>query len=351
MNINLGILGFGGMGNWHANNASEIEGINVLSVHDIDKSRLEDAKKAGYKSYEDRKKFLLDPDINFVLVSVPNHLHKDYCIEALRAGKNVICEKPVTMSVADFDEVIKVSQEENQLFTVHHNRRWDKDYLTMKATVENNLIGKIYSIESKVYGNNGKMYGWRTKPEFGGGLLYDWGVHLLDQFTFMYPYKKIISVFAQKFSVINPDVEDLFKIELLLKDGPSVHIQVGTFSLLKQPRFYAYGDKGTMMIDDFSISSGCIKILNHRIDDMGKVIINTSAGPSRTMAPQPDECYSFIDFPEVEGDKIGFYKNLIQAINGTEDLVVTPSSVRRTMLTLEAAFESAKTHQSVTTNI
>lgn len=351
MDIKLGILGFGGMGNWHANNASEVEGISIISVHDIDRSRLEDAEKAGYKSFKKRKEFLADPDINFVLVSVPNYLHKEYCIAALKAGKNVICEKPVTMNVSDFDEVMEAAQQENKLFTVHHNRRWDKDYLIMKKVVEDNLIGKTYSIESKVYGNNGKMYGWRRKHEFGGGLLPDWGVHLLDQFTFMFPDKKIKSVFAQTFSVINPEVEDLFKIELMFEGGPSVHIQVGTFSLVKQPRFYAYGDKGTMIIDDFSATSGCIKILNHRIDDMGKVIINTSAGPSRTMAPQPDECYSLLDFPEVEGDKIGFYKNLIRSLNKKEDLVVTPETVRRTMLALEAANQSAETKKSVSVNI
>ena len=69
MDINLGILGFGGMGNWHANNATEIKEINVISVHDIDESRLNDAKKAGYKPFEKRAKFLADPEINFVLTA------------------------------------------------------------------------------------------------------------------------------------------------------------------------------------------------------------------------------------------------------------------------------------------
>ncbi|MCK5129607.1 MAG: Gfo/Idh/MocA family oxidoreductase, partial [Clostridiales bacterium] len=307
MTIKMGILGFGGMGNWHANNAPKIEGVEIISVHDIDEKRLDDAKKKGLKSFENRSDFLADDDINFVLIATPNHLHKDYAIEALKAGKNVMCEKPVTLSVSELDEIIEVSKKEGKLFTVHHNRRWDKDYRVMRKVIESNIIGKVHSIESKVHGNNGQIYGWRQKPEYGGGMVLDWGVHLLDHFTFMYPNNKIISVYAQTFSIINPCVDDLFKVELRFEDGLSVHVQVGTFGLIKQPRFIAYGDLGTMIINDFSGEKGEIKLLSHHINEMGKVIIDTPAGPTRTMAPQPEEYYKELNLPEVVNDLSELY--------------------------------------------
>lgn len=347
MTIKMGILGFGGMGNWHANNAPKVPGVEMVSVHDIDKERLEDGRKRGFKAFESRQEFLADEDINFVLIATPNHVHKNFAIEALRAGKNVMCEKPVTLSVAELDEIITVAEETGKLFTVHQNRRWDRDYLVMRQVIEGNMIGKVYSIESRVYGNNGQIYGWRTKPEFGGGMVLDWGVHLLDHFTFMFPDKKIVSVYTQLHSVINPEVDDLFKVELRFEDGLSAHVEVGTFGLLKLPRWYAYGDLGTMIIDDFSGEEGQIRVLKHRIDDMGKVIIDTPAGPTRTMAPQPEECFQMVGLPKATEDWTSLYKNLVATLRGEEALIVTPQTVRRTMLLIEAVFQSAETGRSV----
>ncbi len=351
MTIKLGILGFGGMGNWHANNAPKIDGIEIVSVHDIDSKRLDDAKCKGLKAYENRSDFLADKDINFVLIATPNHVHKDYAVEALKAGKNVMCEKPVTLNVCDLDEIIDTANKTGKLFTVHHNRRWDKDYCVMRRVIQEKMIGRVYSIESRVFGNNGQIYGWRTKPEFGGGMLLDWGVHLLDQFTFMYPNIKIVSVYAQLFSLINPEVDDLFKVELRFEDGLSIHVQVGTFGLIKQPRFIAYGDLGTMVIDDFSGKNGKIKVLKHRLDDMGRVILDTPAGPTRTMAPQPEDCYMECDLPEVREHWTDLYKNLVGVIKGEAELIVTPETIRRTMLLIEAVFESAKTNKTIKLNL
>lgn len=347
MTIKLGILGYGGMGNWHANNAPKVDGVSVVAVHDIDKERLEDAKNKGFKAYASREDFLADEEINLVLIATPNNIHKEYAIEALRAGKHVMCEKPVTLEVSELDEIIEVSKKTGKIFTVHQNRRWDTDYRVLRKAVEDNMIGKTYTIESYVFGNNGKIYGWRTKPEFGGGMVLDWGVHLLDHFTFMYPDKKIISVYAQLFSLINKEVEDLIKIDLRFEDGPAVHVEIGTFGLVERPRFMAYGDLGSLAIDDFSGDNGKIKVLSHRKDEMGRVILDTPAGPTRTMAPQPEECFTEKELPKITKPWPNLYGNLVNVINGKEKLYVTPESVRRTMLLIEAVFESAKNNETI----
>ena len=347
MELKLGILGYGGMGNWHANNAPLIDGVSVVAVHDIDKSRLDEAKSKGFKAYESRADFLADEEINFVLIATPNNVHKEYSIEALRAGKHVMCEKPVTLKVSELDEIIETADETGKIFTVHQNRRWDSDYRVLREAIERKMIGEVYTIESHVFGNNGQIYGWRTKPELGGGMVLDWGVHLLDHFTFMYPHKNIASVYAQLFSVINSDVEDLVKVDMRFEGGPAVHVEIGTFGLVKRPRFMAYGDLGTMKIDDFSGETGLIKVLCHRIDDMGRVIIDTPAGPTRTMAPQPEECFTSQDLPVIKKPWPNLYGNLVNVLNGKEKLYVTPESVRRTMLLIEAVFESARLNETI----
>lgn len=345
--IKLGIIGYGGMGNWHSINAPKVDGIELVAIHDIDAARLCDARAKGLKAYENLSDILNDDEINLMLISTSNDSHKELSIKSLRAGKNVICEKPVTLDVNELDEIIKVSEEVGLLFTVHQNRRWDKDYLVMRKIIENNMIGKAYAIESRVYGNNGKIYGWRTKPEAGGGMVLDWGVHLLDHFTFMFPNKKIISVYAQLFSLINEEVDDLFKVDMRFEDGLAVHVEVGTFGLKPMPRFFALGDLGSMQIDDFSGEKGGIKTLKHRIDNMGRVIIDTPAGPTRTMAPQPAECFQDDELPKIEVRSCEAYRNILGVLRDEEELIVTPATVKRTMTLIEAIFESAEKNQVV----
>ena len=84
---------------------------------------------------------------------------------------------------------------------------------------------------------------------------------------------------------------------------------------------------------------------------MGQVIVDTPAGPTRTMAPQPEECFKEMDLPEVEGDWTQLYKNLVDVMTNKADLIVTPETVRRTMVVIEGVFESAKNNQVVKFNL
>ena len=177
----LGIVGYGGMGSWHGNIVKDIDGLTVKGVYDIKPERGEIAKERGFQSYHSLEELLSDEEIDIVLVSTPNDLHKPIAIQAMRAGKNVVSEKPVTLSSADLAEMIRVSEETGVLFTVHQNRRWDEDFLTMKKIYDENLLGGVFRIESRVHGSRGIPGDWRQEKEHGGGMVLDWGVHLLDQ--------------------------------------------------------------------------------------------------------------------------------------------------------------------------
>ncbi|NLG37162.1 MAG: Gfo/Idh/MocA family oxidoreductase [Clostridiales bacterium] len=351
MAIRMGILGFGGMGNWHADNAPKVEGVEVVCVHDIDPARLADARKRGLRAYERREDFLSDPDTNLVLIATPNDLHRDLAIEALLAGKNVMCEKPVTLTLKELDDVIKVSRETGRLFTVHQNRRWDRDYLVMRNVVESGALGSVHTIESRLYGYKGYLYGWRARRASGGGMLLDWGVHMLDQFTFMYPYRKIRSVSARLHQVFCEEVDDLFIVDMAFEGGPDVRVQIGTFGLIKPPRFFACGDRGTLRIADFGAREGEIVRLRYFDNESGRVITTTEAGPTRTMAPQPEECVERLPLPEITENWTQLYRNLSDALEGKADLIVSPSSVRRTMQLIEAVRKSARSGLTVSTDL
>jgi len=348
--MKLGIIGYGGMGHWHGQNAPRA-GVEVAAVYDVDPVRLEMAEKDGIKAYKTLEGFLGDENINFVLVATPNDVHKELAIAAFRAGKHVMVEKPAAMSVAEWDEMVAESQKAGRILTVHQNRRWDRDYRVMRKVVEDGCVGKVLSIESRVFGTGGALFGWRGFPQFGGGMVYDWGVHLFDQLLDMYPDKKITSVYAKLMTVLDQDVDDYFKVTLTVENGPLLHVEVGTFAFYKLPRWYVIGNGGTLQIDDFTCEQGGYTKPRYTDMPVAPVVVMTPAGPTRMMAPRPPETKEDFPLPQVESDWSELYQNLVAVMDGKAELIVKPHQVRRVLQLIEAIFQSAKENRSVENNL
>ena len=124
----VALVGYGGMGHWHAKLLKDFEEICLYGIYDINPEKLEAAKADGYVAYSSFAELCADEKVDVVLVATPNDFHKEYVIGAMRAGKAAISEKPVTLSSADLQDMIDVSRETGKLFTVHQNRRWDGDF-------------------------------------------------------------------------------------------------------------------------------------------------------------------------------------------------------------------------------
>ena len=105
----LGIVGYGGMGGWHYNIVKGVDGLIVKGVFDIKPERGEIAREQGLLAYASLEELLADEEIDIVLVSTPNDMHRPIAIQATRAGKNVVSEKPVTLSSQELEEMIRVS--------------------------------------------------------------------------------------------------------------------------------------------------------------------------------------------------------------------------------------------------
>lgn len=90
--------------------------------------------------YDDIGAFLSDSEIDIAVIATPNHVHKKYAVAAMRAGKHVICEKPVTMNAAEMQEIPDVRNETGKQFATNQNRRWDGGFRKLKTFVESGLI-------------------------------------------------------------------------------------------------------------------------------------------------------------------------------------------------------------------
>lgn len=344
-NVGHAIVGLGGMGNFHRELVKTIDGLETVGSFDIKEDRQQFARDNGLIAYDSLEDLLADDRIDVVLCSTPNDAHKDIVIKALRAGKNVVCEKPVALSSAEFQEMIDVSKETGKVFAVHQNRRWDQDFLTIKKVYEEKMLGPVFRIESRVHGSRGIPGDWRQEPEHGGGMVLDWGVHILDQALLWIP-EKVKRVFASFTNVTNEIVEDGFTVELTFESGLTYMVEVGTSNFINLPRWYMLGREGTAVIEGFR-STEC-KVV--RVTDWSKndaVPIRTSAGLTKTMAPRTKDTIKEEFVPLVESDLRDYYRNIMATIAGKEEQIVKNDEVMRVMKLMEAIFESAKTHQVV----
>ena len=340
----LGIVGYGGMGSWHGNIVKDIDGLIVKGVYDIKPERGELAKERGFLSYHSLEELLSDEEIDIVLVSTPNDLHKPIAIQAMRAGKNVVSEKPVTLSSADLAEMIRVSEETGVLFTVHQNRRWDEDFLTIKKIYDENLLGGVFRIESRVHGSRGIPGDWRQEKEHGGGMVLDWGVHLLDQILMMIP-GRLTRVYATLTNVTNTLVDDGFTAELTFECGIQALVEVGTSNFISLPRWYMLGQDGTAVIEDWDLSGRIVRAVGCDEKDITPVI--TAAGLTKTMAPRREDTIHTEKLPIVKSDIHDFYRNVCAAIKGEEEPKIKLPEVMRVMKLMEAIFSSARTGNAV----
>lgn len=345
MQIQLGIIGFGGMGKWHAENAPRA-GARIAAVCDIDEVKQQEGVKMGFKTYKTADELLEDKDVNTVILTVPNHLHKEMCLKAAKAGKHVITEKPAAMNVAELDEMEKACKDAGVFFTSHQNRRWDRDMLTVKKAFDEKMLGNIFTIESKLHSGNGYMHEWHLYKKYGGGMIYDWGVHLIDQILFMMPEAKIKSIYADIKNVLHEEVDDYFKIIMKMDNGITAHIELSTYILEYQPRWLAAGDKGTMIVKSFGCD-GNIYRTGKMLEKLPPQITETEAGPTRQFAPVPPGGIVTEPLPEVETDWVDFYRNVNDVLNKNAESIIKISEVRRVLSVMEAGRKSAETGKAI----
>ena len=348
--VKVGIIGFGYMGHFHLEKTTHFENVKVISAFDTAEDKLQDAKQEGLDTFTTLDDFLKS-DIDLVVIATPNQWHEQYAIAAMRAGKNVMCEKPATMSVKEMENIIDCCNETGKFFTVHQQRRWDPDYRAVCDVVNSGQIGKVTTIESRVLGERGVCFGWRADPESGGGMLYDWGVHLIDQIFELYKEEKVVSVYARILSVLTPAVDDFFEITMMLSNGVCAKVSVGTFALQRLPRWFVFGDRGTMKLDDFSGTTGGVARIKGEVKGFDSVVGQKDLGPSRTMAPLQPEHLEQLDIPVEEDMTLAYWDNLVKAAQGMEKPYVTTGQILRQMKIVEAAFESSKKNEVVRTLI
>ena len=239
--IVYGLIGFGGMGKWHTEILENVPEIELAGIYDIKEEKRKLAEEAGFHTYETEEAMLADESIDVILVATPNDTHRPIALRAMEAGKNVIVEKPATLSLKELTELEDMAGKTGQFLTVHQNRRWDEDLLTVREILKDQTMGEIFRIESRVHGSRGIPGDWRKEKAHGGGMVLDWGVHLFDQIFRLTGERRLKTVYATLTNVTNQEVDDGFTAVLRFEGGLEVLVEVGTNNFISLPRWYVLG--------------------------------------------------------------------------------------------------------------
>jgi predicted dehydrogenase len=231
--LTVGCIGMGKMMKGHLGNLIGRDDVQVLAVCDVDTTRREAAKKrvddayakkedaASYKAcdaYNDFREVIARKDIDFVVIATPDHWHAFIAIAAVRAGKDVYCEKPLTYNIREAVELVKEVRKANRVFQTGSQQRSSKEFRVAAELVRNGVLGRVSAINVS-FGDPARPYDkpaaelepgldwkmwcgpgplvaynpflcprglhdnfpdWRKTWEFGGGMITDWGAHHID---------------------------------------------------------------------------------------------------------------------------------------------------------------------------
>jgi len=332
MAVNFGIIGFGRMAELaHKPNIDATPGARLLAVCDITPARREAARKAGIERvYSSLSAMLKDRDIDAVSIATPSHNHCPLAVKVARAGKHVLSEKPASRSAAELRKTIATIRKCGVLLTVYHNRRFDSNFLAAKRIVRQKMVGEVVLFEGRwhLYGSAAgfgvKEYNqkWRETKRFGGGILLDLGVHMLDQLNQLAPGKPTEVFSAMAGGVWAKDCDDFASGMVRFDDGMSAIIETSGLSKVKLPRYRITGTRGIAVSNDEK------KRMEIYIGD----------------AKRPTKTVSFAS-PDM-GIKV--YRSFVAAIRDRRKaLAVTPESVVTTMQLIDAYVDSARTGKSV----
>ena len=182
--IKVGVVGYGGafnMGKMHLQDMQKA-GMTPRAVAEPDASRLAVAAREfpGIQTFASVEELLAGSDVNLVVLITPHNTHGPLALKCLKAGRHVVCEKPFAITTKECDAMIAAAKKSGVMVSTFHNRHWDGSILKALDVVRSGVIGEIVRVEGHMgqWGKPGDW--WRSSKSISGGVLYDWGVHVLE---------------------------------------------------------------------------------------------------------------------------------------------------------------------------
>ena len=254
--LRCAVIGTGAIGLDHLINLASCPRAASVAIAESHPQRAKEASERFRisRSYSDYRELLDQPDIDAVIVAVPNHLHAAVAIEALESRKHVLLEKPMATNAKDALKIVETAKKMKRLVMVAQNFRFNRHTQMARTIIERGDLGEVYHARGFWMRRSGipRIGSWFTQKEFaGGGCTYDIGVHILDSCLHLMRDFDVVSVSAQTHSKFGPrglgemdwgrseidpkkpfNVEDFSVALLKTKSGKSILLEVGWAAII-----------------------------------------------------------------------------------------------------------------------
>lgn len=269
--IKVGVIGAGNVAVGHLRAYAQNPDVEIVAVSDVSTERLAVVAQEFHirHAFADYRQLLALPDVQAVSVCLPNWLHAPVTIEALGAGKHVLCEKPPALTAADAQRMADAAAASGRILMICFNYRYRNDTRFVKRLIDTGQLGSVYYVKAswlRCAGIPGRKGNWFTRKALsGGGPLIDLGVHLLDLTLWLLGYPRPLSVSASTYAAFGPrglhytgtspepcdapyEVEDLATAFIRLDNGATLLLETSwamhTAAGRDEYFLHLYGDDG-----------------------------------------------------------------------------------------------------------
>ena len=355
--IKAGIIGCGGIGTGKHLPALKAlsDRVEVVGFCDIIEERAQKACKEfgaeGAKVYTDYKEMLKDESIQTIHVCTPNRSHSFISIDAMKAGKHVICEKPMAKTYAEAKAMLDCSKETGRILTIGYQNRYTKESMYVKRFCESGEMGDIYYAKAHAIRRRGvPTWGvFLNEYEQGGGPLIDIGTHALDLTLWCMNNYKPKAVLGTTFKKLGDQKEtgnpwgDWDQSQFTVEDSAFGLIVMQNGATIQLESSWALN---TLDIDEAKTSLCGTKA---GIDMRDGVRINgVKLGKMYTMKPDLFGAgVAFFDAAGGENPSVAELGLFLNAVEGKGELVTKPEQALVVTQLLEAIYTSAKTGKAV----
>ncbi len=322
--VGVGLIGYGAIARAHAESIAATPGLHLAGVCDVsDERRHTAAREWSVRTHSRAEELLDDPEVGLVVVGTPPSIHADSVMEALRAGKHVVCEKPFALRVEEVDRMIDAAVAGSRVLTVFQSRRWDPDYLALREVVRSGRIGEAFYMESFIGGHEHPCDFWHSHEPISGGTIYDWGSHYFDWILQLMP-DSVRTITANAHKRVWHDVtnSDQVRVDLTFANGAQASFLQSDIAAARKPKWYVLGTRGAV------------------VGEWQQEAVPADF-PARVRVFRPSDGGSHEELIALAPrDDYGFYRNLADHLGWDEPLAVTPHEARRTVAVMEAATHS-----------
>jgi predicted dehydrogenase len=248
--IKFGVWGFGRVGVSHSRHFTLNQNMyEMVAACDIDEEKLNNAKSTYQcATYTDPKKFLKDENMELVMITTLSLDHTNHAMQALKAGKYVLLDKPIAITDEELETLRKADKDFPGKLFVFHNLRFEPEFETVQRILQRNILGEISMIKLRRHHQSWYFRSdWQTRLEFGGGLLNNWGNHDIDH-AMQLLESPAVNIWSKLWHVTSAgDGDDHVKIIINGNNSRVVDLEISNNVVLPDAYCTIYGQRGTLI--------------------------------------------------------------------------------------------------------